>query len=143
MSNNFKDISEATHLDKNTVLAQMREMERQKIELCAALARYYFIKCNGKNIIATLKNGTKRCIICRGNVFYVYDENSNYIKPYEFTYQDVIDNFEKSIVEIENVAHVDYVTNKEATAFIRNIYLKRAEMEKSLLKQILDYDEGK
>lgn len=141
MLNKLEEIIEATHLDKDTVLAQMKEIDEQKAELCAALARYYFLKCNGKNIIVTLKDGTKQCIICRGNVFYVYDENSEWTRPYEFTYQNVIENFEESIAEIENTINAEYVSNKDATAFIKNIYLRRAETEKALLRQILDYKE--
>lgn len=137
----FEDISETTSLDKEAVIAQMKELENHKNELCAALARYYFLKCNGKNIIVTLSSGIKQCIICRGNVFYVYEENSNYAKPYQYTYQEVIENFEESMVDIEDVKETQYVNNKEATAFIREIYLKRATEEKALLKQILDYKE--
>jgi hypothetical protein len=138
---NFEDISESTNLDRETVIAQMKELENHKEELCAALARHYFLKCNGKNIIVTLRNGVKQCIICRGNIFYVYEENSNYVKPYQYTYQEVIENFEESMADIEDVKETQYVNNKEATAFIREIYLKRATEEKALLKQILDYTE--
>lgn len=141
MLNNFEDVSEATNLDKEEIMSRLKDLAQQKEELSAALARYYFLKYSGKNLIITLNNGKNQCVVCRGNIFFVYSVDSTCTKPSQYTYLDVIENFEKSVEEIEKVTAFKIVNNREATEFIKDIYAKRAHDEKLLLKQILDYKE--
>lgn len=135
----IKDYSNESDLNKEEIERLLEENEQQHEDLKMALMRYYWKTYVGKNVIFSDKDKKRYCFICRGNKLYVYSLHVHPC-PMESDFHEVLENFDYYFNLVKGVEDYKVVPNEEATEFIRQLYSKKAEASKNLLKEIMAYE---
>lgn len=140
-----RDFSEEVSLGREEIRSLIVQLDAQREELIAALVRNLFANYTGKNILVTYarKDEPERqvCIICRGTKFHAYSPNSEYVRPIEYTFGDILEGLKNDVAKLDSIRDIKVISNKEATEFIREMYMKRAQESKEYLSKLLDLEE--
>lgn len=135
-----EDFSTVSNLKRPEIEKLLEKNKKQKEELEYALIRNYWYTYAGKNVIVKNNQNQECCIILRGNRLFFYAEHTPNC-PVEVDFNHVIENFDHYASLLKSYVEFRVVDDKEATEFIRELYLKKAEKSKALLKEILAYED--
>lgn len=141
----LRDFSEEVSLGREEIRHLIIQLDAQREELIAALVRNLFANYTGKNILVTYAHGDEPerqvCVICRGTKFHAYSPNSEYVRPIEYTFGDILEGLKNDVAKLDSIRDIKVISNKEATEFIRAMYMKRAQESKEYLSKLLDLEE--
>ena len=140
-----RDFSEEVSLGREEIRSLIVQLDMQREELIAALVRNLFANYTGKNILVTYarKDEPERqvCVLCRGTKFHSYSPTSEYVHPIEYTFGDIMEDLNKDVGKLDSIKEIKVISNKEATEFIREMYMKRAQESREYLSKLLDLEE--
>ena len=141
----LRDFSEEVSLGREEIRHLIIQLDMQREELIAALVRNLFANYTGKNILVTYAHNDEPerqvCVICRGTKFHAYSPTSEYVHPVEYTFGDILEDLKNDVAKLDNIKNIKVLSNKEATEFIRSMYMQRAQESKDYLSKLLDVEE--
>lgn len=141
----LRDFSEEVSLGREEIRHLIIQLDMQREELIAALVRNLFANYTGKNILVTYARDEEPerqvCVICRGTKFHAYSPTSEYVRPVEYTFGDILEDLKNDVAKLDSIRNIQVLSNKEATEFIRSMYMQRAQESKDYLSKLLDVEE--